>query len=139
MPYQLTFNVRCQYSSLESGIPLEATLRRGNNVVHCKARIDTGAQYCLFSREIGEDLGLDVESGLRSDLGTLAGNLTVFGHEVTLETLGLVFYTVVFFSESRNLPRNLLGRTGWLQLLRLAIVDYDNEIYLSPYDNPATP
>ena len=34
-----------------------------------------------------------------------------------------------------NLRRNLLGRRGWLQLLRLGIVDYGNELYLSRYDD----
>jgi predicted aspartyl protease len=104
--------------------------------VHVDAKVDTGAQFCLFSREIGERLGLDVEGGLRREMGTLAGRMTAYGHEVTLETLGLVLSTFVFFSEEGRLPRNLLGRVGWLRLIRLAVVDYEHEIYLSPYDDP---
>jgi hypothetical protein len=53
---------------------------------------------------------------------------------VRLETLGLEFQTFVFFSAERRLPRNLLGRVGWLRLVRLALVDYDQELYLSLYD-----
>jgi hypothetical protein len=48
--------------------------------------------------------------------------------------LGLEFQTFVFFSAERRLPRNLLGRVGWLRLVRLALVDYDQELYLSLYD-----
>ncbi len=60
--------------------------------------------------------------------------MIAYGHEVTLETLGIEFYTTVYFSEFKNLPRNLLGRQGWLRLVQLAIVDYDSEIYLSAYN-----
>ena len=88
----------------------------------------------IFSREIGEDLGIDIESGLPRELKTINGISTAYGHEVTLQTLGLTFYTVARFAKDTNLPRNLLGRQGWLRLVRLAVVDYDEELYLSPYD-----
>jgi len=63
--------------------------------------------------------------------------MTAYGHEVTLETLGLALHTFVYFSEAKDLPRNFLGRQGWLQLVRLAIIDYDQDLYLSPYDESA--
>ncbi len=135
MAYQLTFGERAVYDSLEPGIPLETVLRHGSRIVRCGAQVDTGSQYCVFSREIGEDLGLEIESGLRKELGSLAGTLIAYGHEVTLETLGLEFNSFVFFSETRKLRRNLLGRAGWLQLVRLAIIDYDQELYLSLYND----
>lgn len=135
MSFPLNFTQRFQYDSLESGITLETILRFGNKEFQGKAKVDTGAQYCLFAREIGELLGIEVESGIRRDLGTLRGAITTFGHEVTLGTLGLFFDTTVYFAKDERLPRNLLGRTGWLTLLRLAIIDYDAEIYLSRYDD----
>jgi hypothetical protein len=64
----------------------------------------------------------------------LGGAVVAFGHFVSLHTLGLEFDSVVYFAEEYNLPRNLLGRDGWLRKLRLAVVDYDAEIYLGPYD-----
>jgi hypothetical protein len=64
---------------------------------------------------------------------SLTGTLVPDGHEITLETLGLEIQTFVFFSEQRKLPRNLLGRTGWLQLVGLAIIDSNQVLYLSPY------
>ena len=134
MSYQLSFEHRYYYNLLESGITVEVILQSGGRVVHQSAKIDTGAQYCIFSREIGEDLGLHIEAGLRKEMQSLTGTLVTYGHEVTLETLGLECTTFVFFSEQRKLPRNLLGRTGWLQLVRLAIIDYDQVLYLSHYD-----
>jgi hypothetical protein len=34
-----------------------------------------------------------------------------------------------------GVARDLLGRNGWLDRLRVAIIHYDREIYLSPYDS----
>jgi hypothetical protein len=136
MPFHLTFAQKISYDSQAVGIPVEVGLRRGGEAAFTSAKIDTGAQVCLFARRIGEDLGIEVEKGWPIELQTLAGSLTAYGHEVTLETLGLTFSTVVYFAEDPYLKRNLLGRQGWLQLVRLAIVDYDSELYLSPYDEP---
>jgi hypothetical protein len=134
MPFQLSFAQRHQYASLDTGISIETILIRGAKEFRAEAKIDTGAEYCLFEREIGEYLGVAIESGWRRPLATLAGSFTSFGHEITLQTLGLTFHTFVYFAEGQAIKRNLLGRQGWLQLVRLAVIDYDSELYLSPYD-----
>ncbi len=133
MPHQLTFITRENYDSSQDGITIEAVLRLREESFVCKAKVDPGAQVCLFKREIGEELGLDIESGYPRKLDTLAGALLSYGHSITLHTLGMEFDSVVYFSATPNLRRNLLGREGWLQKVCLAIVDYDSTIYLSPY------
>lgn len=133
MSFQLSFTRRETYSSLASGISLETTLRFGELFINCDAKVDTGAEVCLFQRAIGEAIEIPIENGLRKQLETLTGVLTAYGHEVVLETLGLQLQTVVYFAESDEVKRNLLGRQGWLQLIRLGIVDYDSELYLSLY------
>lgn len=70
-------------------------------------------------------------------LSSLGGPLEAFGHEVTLQTGTLVFHSLVYFAKYPGLPRNILGRQGWLRNLRLAIIDYDNLLYLSAYDAEA--
>lgn len=134
MATQLSFDIRHEYSASDSGITIETILRRGEREFLAEAKIDTGAQYCLFEREIGEYLQIDIESGIQKTMATLTGKFTAFGHEIMLQTLGITFHTFVYFAADRQVHRNLLGRQGWLQLVKLAIVDYDNEIYLSPYD-----
>lgn len=134
MPFQLSFTRREPYNSLASGISLETRLRFGELFINCDAKIDTGAEVCLFQRAIGEAIEIPIENGLKKQLETLTGVLTAYGHEVVLETLGLQLQTVVYFAESDEVKRNLLGRQGWLQLIRLGIVDYDRELYLSLYD-----
>ena len=135
MPHQLTFHRKHKYNHAAQGITLEVTLLRGGRYSHCQAKVDTGAQICLFAREIGEDLGLDIEAGAPMTLETLAGKFVAYGHELTLDLLETQFYSTVYFAAEKSLRRNLLGREGWLQLVRLAIIDYDNLLYLSPYDS----
>jgi hypothetical protein len=134
MPFPLDFNIRYEYNSLRSGIFVPVTLRLGGTAIPCDAEVDTGSQVCVFQRELGVSLGVDVETGHRIVLSSLGGAVVAFGHFVTLHTLGLEFDSAVYFAGDYNLPRNLLGRDGWLRKLRLAVVDYDTEIYLSPYD-----
>jgi len=135
--YQLSFRTRIRYEEPEPGIPLRVVLNAGSESVDCLARIDTGAAACLFQREVGESLGLAVEAGLPKQFSTLAGPLPAFGHEVTMQAAGLTYQATVFFAEAYDLPRNLLGKFGWLQQVRLGIVDYDEEVYLSAYDDPS--
>lgn len=132
MSHHLEFAVKHIYDSLEVGITIKATLRRNNLITTCDAKIDTGATFCLFASEFGEALDIDVESGHLQSLSTLSGGLTAYGHEIELETLGIKFQSFVYFAEDYAIKRNLLGRNGWLQLVRIALNDYDNEIYISP-------
>ena len=108
MPYQLNFSQKHRYDSLETGIALEVVLLYGGSEAHCRAKIDTGSQACLFERSIGEFLGVPIEQGLRREFATLTGTLTAFGHEVVLESLGLQLQSFVYFAESPAIKRNLL-------------------------------
>ncbi|MCI0388584.1 MAG: hypothetical protein MOB07_07435 [Acidobacteria bacterium] len=56
-----------------------------------------------------------------------------YGHFVTLESLGMEFDAVVYFAKDQGFNRNLLGRHGWLQQLRIGLIDYDGLLYLSRY------
>jgi len=134
MAFPITFEIRKVYDSIEEGITIPTILILGDTIASFQAKIDTGSQVCLFQREIGEQLGIDIENGPRIKPGSLAGSLPAFGHSVTLHTLGLEFDSVVYFAADYGLERNLLGRDGWLQKVRLAIIDYDSTIYLSGYN-----
>ena len=134
MPFQLSFSRREKYSSLSIGINVETTLRVGELFIDCEAKVDTGAEVCSFQRVIGEALEIPIEKGVKKRLETLTGILTAYGHEVILETLGVQFQTMVYFAEGDDVGRNLLGRQGWLQLIKLGLIDYDSELYLGLYD-----
>lgn len=134
MNYQIEYAVRQIYDSRKAGITIKTTLRRNDLSVVFNAKIDTGAEFCLFARELGEQLDIEIESGYQKNLSTLAGDLSAFGHSVELETLGLKFDTLVYFAKDYALNRNLLGRQGWFQLIKLGLDDYRSEIYISPQD-----
>ncbi len=133
MSLQLGYDLLHEYDPGKSGITLEALLRSGTLTQRLWAKVDTGSSYCVFQREIGEALGLDIESGLEEWIGTQTGSMRVFGHEVTLETLWVSFHSMVYFAAHYGLPRNVLGRFGWLQRLKFGLVDYEAKLYLGLY------
>lgn len=135
MSTAITFAEIWNYPDDRAGITLPTVLGYSNRIVTATAKIDTGAEYCLFDRDYGERLGLLIEEGIPLGMETLTGTLEAFGHEVTIQTLGLTFQSVIYFSRYAGLPRNLLGRNGWLRNVRLAVIDYDNQIFLSNYDD----
>jgi hypothetical protein len=128
---QLAFTQEYTYPDEPDGITLPTTLSYGGKSLTANAKVDTGAEVCLFKREHAEELGLPVEKGLPK----FGYTLEAFGHEVNLQTGAFAFQSVVYFAKYPNLPRNILGRQGWLRNLRLAVIDYDNLLYLSSYDS----
>jgi hypothetical protein len=103
---------------------------------HAAAKADTGAEVCLFSNDAGLQLGLDVERGLPKTLVTPGGTeIESFGHEVTIQTLGITLTSVVYFAKYPGITRNFLGRVGWLRNLRFCVVDYDSEVLISEYNS----
>jgi len=43
------------------------------------------------------------------------------------------FLAIVCFAQDSGFNRNFLGRSGWLDRLRIAIIDYDRMLLLSAY------
>ncbi|MDQ3011035.1 MAG: hypothetical protein M3X11_10090 [Acidobacteriota bacterium] len=130
MTIQLPFSIEHEYKDLPDGITIPVSLTSGNYEVAADAKVDTGSAVCLFSREIGLLLGLEIESGLYKPLGSLTGTLDAYGHEVTLTTFDIPIHCFVYFARYPGLRRNLLGRQGWLRSLRMGLVDYENKLYL---------
>ena len=54
---------------------------------------------CIFARDLGEQLGLEVESGIRQLVGTVTGTFVVYLHEVNLSIGGLECSAFVDFAE----------------------------------------
>ncbi len=75
MAFQIDFQKRGIYKSLETGITIGAILRYGNLETFCDAKIDTGSQVCLFARILADSLEIDVESGYREFFSTLGGGI----------------------------------------------------------------
>jgi Aspartyl protease len=135
MPYTLDFETLHHYSEGTGGIDIPIALCIGSQSVGLMAKLDTGAAHCIFERKYAEMLGLDVESGRLQRFRTVAGTFAAFEHEVTIQTLGIEFPAVVFFAQAAEFTRNFVGRSGWLDRLRIAITDYDRMLFLSAYES----
>jgi hypothetical protein len=135
MAIQLTFTEEFVYDDDPSGVTLPVILSYGAADIPVSAKVDTGAQVCLFSHEDGLKLGIPIEQGLFARLDSLGGTIEAYGHEVTIQTGELAFYSLAFFANYPGLSRNILGRQGWLRNLRMALIDYDNLLYLNAYDS----
>ena len=135
MPVSLDFDITHYYAEAVDGINVPITLCVGTQSVELLAKLDTGAPHCIFERRYGEMLKLDVESGRLQGLRTVAGSFVAYEHEVTIQTLGIEFSATVFFAQDAAFSRNFLGRSGWLDRLRIAIIDFDRMLFLSPYQS----
>ncbi|HXU39028.1 MAG TPA: aspartyl protease family protein [Blastocatellia bacterium] len=137
MAHNLRFSVADSYDTRLTGIQVPVIIRSGSRATEFYGRIDTGASFCIFERQHGEKVGIDVEQGTRIEISTVAGSFLAYGHEVTVIVLGIETTTNVYFAAEENFSRNVLGRQGWLDRVRLGLVDYDGQLYLSAYDDPA--
>ena len=57
-----------------------------------------------------------------------------YGHEVSIRVLGIEFSSILYFFADDAIKKNVLGRRGWLDRVRIGIVDYESTLYLSPYN-----
>ena len=135
MPVSLAFDAAHHYTGALDGIEVPIALSTGRQSVELLARLDTGAAHCIFERKYAEMLGVDVDSGRLQRFRTVAGSFAAYEHEATIQTLGIEFSAVVFFAQDSTFNRNFLARSGWLDRLRIAIVDYDRLLFVSPYQS----
>ena len=132
--YQLEFTRVHDYSGDDASIVIPVVLRVGANPVQVAASVDTGASFCVFGTEIAEALGLDLTSGIRQRFRTANSGFEAYGHEIELIVFGVVTQSTVYFFADPMIEKNVLGRIGWLDRVRLGLVHHDNKIYLAPYD-----
>ena len=134
MTFNLRFTALHEYSTDSDGITLPIVLGDGQRKVKVMARVDTGSTFCVFERGYADALGLDLESGDPITISTVMGSFRAFGHTLTLSTLDYSFDVTVYFAGHESFGRNVLGRRGWLDQLRVGIVEYESKLYLSRYD-----
>ena len=135
MAHRLAFRQLHHYDPVAPGIPVPVTLRAGRESLSLLAHVDTGSTVCIFRRDHAEALDLHLEHGVRQRIRTATGAFDTFGHLVSLSVLGMQFEALVYFAASSEITRSVLGRLGFLDRVRLALIDYDRNLYLSAYDD----
>jgi hypothetical protein len=134
LSYSLGFSIVHDYSSRLPGILVPVVLKAASRRAAVFASLDTGASHCLFARVYAEGLGLPFESGQRLTFATANSRFDAYGHELTIDVLGIEITALVFFFADPNITKNVLGRQGWLDRVRLGLVDYDRRLYIAGYD-----
>ena len=133
--HNLEFTRVYDYSGDDESVVIPVVLRSGANQVRVAASVDTGASFCLFGTEIAEALGLDLTSGIHSRFRTANSGFEAYGHEIELTVLGVAIQSIVYFFADPMIDKNVLGRTGWLDRVRLGLIHHDNKIYIAPHDS----
>ena len=132
--WQLRFTGRIDYSGYDDLIfPISLSADSDSQVI-VRVKLDTGSTFCVFQRRYAELLGLDVESGAPERIRTATGSFMAYGHEITMTVSGLEWQAIVYFAADENFPVNVVGRVGFLDRLRVGVVDYEQLLYLAAYD-----
>jgi len=129
----LSFQQQVDYSRFDE-ITVTVELMAGTEVVVVGAKLDTGSKFCVFRPYYARLLGFDLKSGIPEHIRTAAGSFPAYGHEVTLTVGGLEWQTIVYFAEPEDFPINVVGRIGFLDRLRVGLVDYEQLLYFGPYE-----
>lgn len=133
MAENLTFEKTYNYNTLKTGISLPVVLKSGENFIEIHAKLDTGSSHCIFERQYGELLGIDIESGQPLTIGTATGKFSAFEHLIEILTFGFVWEASVCFIAEVEIKRNILGRIGWLDHINLGLIDYEGKLLLGKY------
>lgn len=135
MSATLEFDEVYEYNTLKSGITVPIKLTYGENQVGFTAKVDTGSSHCIFERNHGQQLELEIENGIELNFSTATGDFRAYGHELTLTVLGIETASTVYFAESDLFDRNVLGRIGWLDRVKLGLIEQEGKLFLSEYKN----
>lgn len=134
MSHYLSFGARLLYDPALPGITVPVRLVIGEVWVETEAKLDTGSSHSVFAREIGEALGIVVSAGEPMRLVTVNGAFLAYGHTLAIRAIEQQLEAMVYFAAEYGFPRNVLGRRGFIDRLRLGIVDYDGVLLASDYD-----
>jgi hypothetical protein len=132
-PWLLSFLTRVDYSRYDE-ITVDIGLFNGDSFIQLDAKLDTGSKFCVFQPSFAAKLDLDLFSGIPERIRTAAGSFPAYGHEVTLTVGDLEWQTTVYFAEPEDFPINVVGRIGFLDHLCVGLVDYEQLLYLGPYE-----
>jgi len=132
--YAIEFSTLHEYDTLKTGITLPVTLGYDSLTIDFEAKLDTGSSHCIFERRYGENLGLEIENGTLEKFGTATAGFFAYGHEIILTVLEIETVATVYFAKEESFTRNIFGRQGWLDRVKLGLIDYEGKLLLSAYD-----
>ncbi len=131
--YRQLYTHRHHYDS-SNAITVPVTLSSDKKLhVDLLGKLDTGSSFCIFEKAYADLLGLDPGSGLNQRISTVTGTFDVAGYAVTLSAFGYEWEVFAYFAKDEMFVLNVLGRVGFLDHLRIGIVDYERLLYCGLY------
>jgi hypothetical protein len=130
----LSFDEIHFYDTLKTGITVSVILKFGDELVDFEAKIDSGASFCIFERKHAERLELDVESGEEIRISTATNYFSAYKHELRLSVMNIETVSTVYFAKEESFTRNVLSRQGFLDRVKLGLIDYEGKLLLSEYN-----
>lgn len=89
------------------------------------ALIDSGADYCLFGKQIGELLGIQVRKGKYMPMTGISGKKQHgYLHKITVTIGGWDIEINAVFLSDDDLPMSLLGQVGFFEKTKISF-DYE--------------
>jgi hypothetical protein len=131
----LTFLSRIDCSANDE-ITMEVDLVSDGLPVTVGAKLDTGSKFCVFNHVMPNGSAL---TSLAVSLSLSALPQDRFQLMVTKSHLhvgDLQWEATVYFAEPEDFPINVVGRIGFLDHLQIGLVDYEQLLYLGPYESP---
>lgn len=110
------------------------TVKCGDKEIDYLALIDSGADFCIFHGEIGQLLGIDIQSGKKLEFFGVTGEKeSAYFHEITINIAGRDKHCYCGFSELNNskLPYGILGQKGFFDMFKITMDYKKNRIELS--------
>jgi predicted aspartyl protease len=96
------------------------------------AQIDTGAEYCFFSGDRAQGLGIRLLDGTHIRLlSANGGAVDAYLHDLGLEFLGQRVTAKVAFSTGA-VTREILGRRGFLDHIQLGVRETHQTVLIEP-------
>ena len=114
------------YSALRPAIPIKL-INQGRQISYI-ALIDSGADFCVFHAEIGEQIGLDIESGKKLDMSGITGTQFIaYFQNIRIEIGGHGYDCYAGFTrEFQDMPYGVLGQVGFFDHFKLTF-EYTKE------------
>jgi hypothetical protein len=131
----LEFKTEHVYASAAVGIEVPISIKIGGPPIPLRAKIDTGAAFCIFEKGYADALEIDLGQCPIETLATAGGKIEVRKCTVTVTCFDWQFDASVGFYVDDGPRRNVLGRVGWLDHFRVAIIDNECRLFLSHFDD----
>ena len=115
-------------------IPIE--ILYGDTSIRYEVLVDSGADFNIVPAELGDILGIEVESGQQNIVnGITSGGLPYFIHSVTIRVGGLSYEVEVgFMPDMPPFGYGVVGQRGFFDLFKVTFDRKKTEVELKPYE-----